>query len=183
MSVEKRVTFNDYDEPVVTITITGYDDAFRFGWALAHLQCESADLGRRIGGSLKRKLGAGEFRRLHAHFTSNKRLTWARERYNADPDSVLVADFVREADARAMQMGDFDAYHSARHALVMAFADQHDFDGRAMAEVRYRVCGCRTDEPCDEDKHRRNREAAYDAQCWALHDHASDGSQEGTDGP
>jgi len=79
MATSKRVTFNDEDEPVVTITITGYHDAFRFSWALAHLQIEFADLGRRIGRSLRRKLGAERFNEMNRHFTSNDHPTWTRE--------------------------------------------------------------------------------------------------------
>jgi len=81
MSTDKRVTFNEYGEPVVVITIKGWDDAFRFAWALAHLQCEFVDLGRRIAGSLRRRLGAERFRQFHARFTSGS-LHWGRD----DPD-------------------------------------------------------------------------------------------------
>lgn len=80
MATEKRVTFNDFGEPKVVITITGWDDAFRFAWAMGHLQCDYADVARRIGGSLRRRIGAKEFRRLHEHFTGNRTIAWARER-------------------------------------------------------------------------------------------------------
>lgn len=79
MATEKRVTFNDHGEPIVVVTITGWHDAFRFAWALAHLQCDFADLGRRIGGSLKRRIGAKAFRSQHAYFTGNEQIAWARD--------------------------------------------------------------------------------------------------------
>ena len=79
MSTEKRVTFTEHGEPVVTIRITGYHDAFRFAWAMAHLQCDFADVGRRIGGSLRRRLGAKQFRAMHEHFTSSTPLSWTRD--------------------------------------------------------------------------------------------------------
>lgn len=78
MATEKRVTFNDHGEPQVVITITGWDDAFRFAWAMGHLQCDFADVARRVGGSLRRRIGAAEFRRMHEHFTGDDRIGWAR---------------------------------------------------------------------------------------------------------
>ncbi len=79
MSVEKRVTFTEFGEPVVNIKITGFDDAFRFAWAMGHLQCDFSDVGRRIGGSLRRHIGAKRFRELHEHYTSNRTLAWVRD--------------------------------------------------------------------------------------------------------
>ena len=78
MSVEKRVTFTEHGDPVVTVKIVGYSDAFRFAWALAHLQCDFAGVGERIGASLRRRLGAARFRALHLQFTGNENLKWAR---------------------------------------------------------------------------------------------------------
>jgi hypothetical protein len=78
VSVSKRVTWNEHDEPTVTIVIEGWSDAFRFAWAMGHLQCDFADVARRIGGSLKRRVGAAEFARFHAHFTSGP-ITWVRD--------------------------------------------------------------------------------------------------------
>ena len=78
MSTEKRVTFA-HGEPVVTVTITGWDDAFRFAWAMAHLQCDFSDVGRRVAGSLQRKLGAKRFREWQSKFTGNKNLSWVRD--------------------------------------------------------------------------------------------------------
>lgn len=103
MATDKRVTFNDYGEPVVVITIRGWDDAFRFAWALAHLQCEFVDLGRRIGGSLRRRLGAERFREFHARFTSGS-LHWARddpdesEAQQSDHDRLAAADALVEEE-------------------------------------------------------------------------------------
>ncbi len=78
MSTSKRVTFDEYNQPHVIITIVGWDDAFRFAWALGHLQTDFADLGRRVGGSLRRRIGAEQFRTLHQRFTSNERIGWTR---------------------------------------------------------------------------------------------------------
>lgn len=78
MATEKKVTFNAHGEPTVVVTITGWHDAFRFAWALGHLQVEFADMGRRIGGSLKRRLGAKGFTALNKHFTGNESLRWMR---------------------------------------------------------------------------------------------------------
>jgi hypothetical protein len=106
VSTEKRVTFNDRDEPVVVITITGWHDAFRFAWALGHLQVEFADLGRRIGGSLRRRLGAAEFRRLHRTFTSGS-LAWVRdEPEEPSPVERAMADIEASAyDDQEMRRG------------------------------------------------------------------------------
>lgn len=89
MSTEKRVTFNDRAEPHVVVTIDGWHDAFRFSWALAHLQCEFADLGRRIGASLRRRLGARQFAILQAPFTAGT-LTWARDEEDKPAELVTV---------------------------------------------------------------------------------------------
>lgn len=74
MASEKRVSFNDRDEPTVVITITGWSDVIRFSWALQHLQCDFVDLGRRIDGSLRRRLGAKRWRELLDHFTGRRPL-------------------------------------------------------------------------------------------------------------
>lgn len=84
MATEKRVTFNECGEPVVNITITGWSDAFRFAWALAHLQTEFCDLGRRIGCSLKRRMGAKRFGEMHALYTGTATHQWVRD----DPADV-----------------------------------------------------------------------------------------------
>lgn len=86
MATSKRVTFNEYGEPKVVVTIEGWHDAFRFAWALAHLQCDFADVGRRIGGSLRRRLGAKQFREFHARFTDGP-LTWVRDDPEEAPDA------------------------------------------------------------------------------------------------
>lgn len=78
MSTEKRVTFNDYGEPHIVVTIDGWHDAFRFAWAMSHLQCDFSDVGRRIGGSLRRRIGSARFREMHEHFTGNTTLRWTR---------------------------------------------------------------------------------------------------------
>lgn len=84
MSTEKRVTFNEHGEPTVVITIKGWDDAFRFAWAMAHLQCDFSDVGRRIAGSLRRKLGAARFAEWQQRFTGKRTLSWVRD----DPEAT-----------------------------------------------------------------------------------------------
>lgn len=79
MATEKRVTFNDHGEPQVVVTITGWSDAFRFAYAMGHLQCDFSDVARRIGGSLRRRLGAAAFRDLHEHYTGGRTLAWVRD--------------------------------------------------------------------------------------------------------
>ncbi len=86
MSTEKRVTFDpESNEPIVVITIKGWHDAFRFAWAMGHLQCDFSDVARRIGGSLKRQVGAKAFASMSAHFTSKETYRWIRD------DDELVA--------------------------------------------------------------------------------------------
>lgn len=79
MTTEKRVTFNEEGAPVVTLTITGWHDAFRFAWAMSHLQCDFSDVGRRIGGSLRRNLGAARFKDMNQHFTGKETYKWVRD--------------------------------------------------------------------------------------------------------
>lgn len=79
MSIEKRVTFDGEGQPKVVITVTGWHDVFRFSWAMAHLQCDFADVARRIGGTLKRRIGAARFQAMNAHFTGNESLGWVRD--------------------------------------------------------------------------------------------------------
>jgi hypothetical protein len=79
MSTEKRVTFDAEGQPVVTLTISGWHDVFRFAWAMGHLQCESADTARRIGGSLRRKLGAERFGEMNQRFTGKTTYAWVRD--------------------------------------------------------------------------------------------------------
>jgi len=90
MSTEKRVTFDAYGEPVVTITIKGWHDAFRFAWAMAHLQTDFSGVGRRIGSSLRRRLGAAKFKDWQLHFTGGETYRWARD----DGDLIDVLDAV-----------------------------------------------------------------------------------------
>ena len=72
MATSKRVTFNEHGEPKVVITIEGWSDTVRFGWAIQHLQCDFADVGRRIYGSLRKRLGAKRWRELELHYTGRK---------------------------------------------------------------------------------------------------------------
>lgn len=72
MAISKRVTFNDHGEPKVVITVEGWSDAVRLAWALQHLQVEFGELGRRIYGSLRKRLGAKRWREYEAHFTGRK---------------------------------------------------------------------------------------------------------------
>lgn len=99
MSTEKIVTFTEHGEPVVTIRITGWDDAFRFAWAMGHLQCDYADVARRIAGSLRRRLGAKAFREMNERFTSSRSLAWVRED-PPDGDGIEGATAALAADGR-----------------------------------------------------------------------------------
>lgn len=101
MSVSKRVTFSDNGEPIVAITITGWDDAFRFSWAMAHLQCEFNAVARRIGGSLKRHLGAKRFQELHSHYTSGP-CSWARD----EQDDAEMLKVIKQAANTLYALGE-----------------------------------------------------------------------------
>lgn len=61
MSIEKRVTKSSDGEPVLTVTVRGVDDVFRFAWHMMHGQCEFADKGRLTMRSLRRQIGASYF--------------------------------------------------------------------------------------------------------------------------
>lgn len=79
MAIEKRVTFNQHGDPRVVITIEGWSDVVRFGWAIQHLQCEFSALGRRMYDSLRRKVGTKRWREIEMHYTGRRTLAWRRE--------------------------------------------------------------------------------------------------------
>lgn len=101
MSTEKRVTFNEYGEPVVVITIKGWDDAFRFAWAMGHLQCDFSDVARRIAGSLRRHMGSKNFGEFQHRYTSRTSLKWVRD----DEDEPVLVPQPVAVSARE-QLGD-----------------------------------------------------------------------------
>lgn len=118
MAVRKRVIFNAADEPVLTVTVTGHHDVFRFAWAMAHLQCDFSDVGRRIAGSLKRHMGVERFREIHEHFTSNKTLRWVRD---DDDLFILAADpltWTPEEYDRIYMACDARLAHDAKDAMA-----------------------------------------------------------------
>lgn len=117
MSTEERVTFTEAGEPVVTVRIYGYYDAFRFAWALAHLQCDFAGVGRRIGMSLSRRLGEKEFRALHKHFTGDEEHAWARDDKafeNTERDRLAWRDRAWKAEAEVERLLGLVAQQEAR---------------------------------------------------------------------
>lgn len=120
MAVEKRVTWTEHDEPIVAITITGWDDAFRFSWAMAHLQCDFSDVGRRIGGSLRRHIGASRFRELNKHFTSNRTLRWVRDDAERGEMEVVLGK-----ELTAMLMEHCDHFEVDHEAAVGAAVQQY----------------------------------------------------------
>lgn len=69
MSLHKRVTFNDHDEPKVVITVEGWHDVVRFNEHMLRGQCEFGDLARRIYGSMKRHVGSSRTKQLVDHCT------------------------------------------------------------------------------------------------------------------
>lgn len=119
MSTDKRVTFNEHGEPVVTVTILGWDDAFRLSWALAHLQCDFADVGRRIGSSLRRKLGAVRWREMHARYSSGP-VEWARDAYRGVDGLTVDLDAV----LAEMDRHDLDIEDSYVLGLLRGWQDQ-----------------------------------------------------------
>lgn len=62
-----KVTWNQYGDPKVTITLTGSSDVYRFAHNLTEDQCEFAAVGRRILGALRRKWGRETFHRAQEH--------------------------------------------------------------------------------------------------------------------
>lgn len=52
--IASRVTKNEHGEPVLTVTVTGFHDAYRFADGMTRLQCEFAHHGRNRIASLRR---------------------------------------------------------------------------------------------------------------------------------
>lgn len=72
MSVDKRVTFNEYGEPTVVITLRGWSDVVRFTDRMFSWQCEFGDLARRIHLSLRKRLGAKQYRVVVDHYLGKR---------------------------------------------------------------------------------------------------------------
>lgn len=66
--IEQRHQTNQHGDPVLTITLTGVDDVYRFAHHLTRGQCEFAAAGRKTLAYLKRKGGAAWFARLQDRF-------------------------------------------------------------------------------------------------------------------
>jgi hypothetical protein len=75
MSLSKRVTFNEYDEPRVVIVVEGWHDVVRLNEHLLRGQCEFGDLARRIYLSLQRHVGRKRTKQLVDHCTG--RVPWS----------------------------------------------------------------------------------------------------------
>jgi hypothetical protein len=73
--MKKRLTRNEHGDPVLTITVTGTSDVYRIGWYLQRAAVDHASLGRRIHRSMKRLIGAANFRFIERqmHGTGNWR--------------------------------------------------------------------------------------------------------------
>jgi hypothetical protein len=55
---------NQHGDPVLTFTVTGWGDVYRFAYNLTHDQVEFAAAGRSIIAKLKRRLGKVRYRQL-----------------------------------------------------------------------------------------------------------------------
>lgn len=53
--IESRVTTNEHGDPILTVKVTGFHDAYRFADGMTRLQCEFADHGRKRIASLRRR--------------------------------------------------------------------------------------------------------------------------------
>jgi hypothetical protein len=62
--IAKRVTRGPGGEPVLTVTVTGVDDVFRFAYHMMHGQCEFADKGRLTMRALRRQIGGPYFQAI-----------------------------------------------------------------------------------------------------------------------
>lgn len=62
-----RMTFNEYGDPRVTITLEGWHAVYRFADRMTELQCEFAAEGRKILRSCKRRLGTEQYHKYQEH--------------------------------------------------------------------------------------------------------------------
>lgn len=56
-----NLAWNEHGDPVMTLTITGVHDVFRFAHHLTRGQCEFADVGQRVLRRLKRRMGSPRY--------------------------------------------------------------------------------------------------------------------------
>jgi hypothetical protein len=68
MSLDKRVTWNEHGDPILTITAAGHSDVYRLACHLKRGQCEFADLGRRIQDALRKRWGSEKYKALESHY-------------------------------------------------------------------------------------------------------------------
>lgn len=68
MSLTKRVTWNEHGDPMLTIKVVGHSDVYRLACHLERGQCEFADMGRRVIGSLRRRWGARKLAALESYY-------------------------------------------------------------------------------------------------------------------
>lgn len=62
MSIQsKRLTWNEYGDPKLTIVVEGTHDVYRLAHHLEHGQCDLAAIGRRVKRGLRRGLNRGRY--------------------------------------------------------------------------------------------------------------------------
>lgn len=55
--IEKRLSRNEHRDPVLTLTLTGVHDVYRFAFGMTYMQVEFCAVGRKALASLRRQLG------------------------------------------------------------------------------------------------------------------------------
>jgi hypothetical protein len=59
-----RVTWNEYGDPKVTVTIEGHTDLYRFAYNMERLQSDHAQIGFALMRKMRRRWGARKFAAL-----------------------------------------------------------------------------------------------------------------------
>lgn len=63
-----KLQWDEYDNPTLRITVTGFSDVYRFAHHLQYGQCEFADIGFKVHRKLKRHVGATRWRAARRWF-------------------------------------------------------------------------------------------------------------------
>ena len=135
MSVSRIVEFAEDGDPTVTVTVTGSHDVLRFTYAMSHLQCEFADVARKIGGTLKRRWGAKTFRDLHKRLVGTDTYPWIRH----DP---ILSELI--APMPTVWVGDTNIVNLAHIAvLASAYADRLETGSVSTDEISALACYCK----------------------------------------
>ncbi len=66
--MKKRLSRNAAGDPVLTVTVTGSHDVYRFGWYLTRNATDHARLGRNILRSFRRQVGPGPWAWYQRYF-------------------------------------------------------------------------------------------------------------------